>query len=83
MNVQAADLAGNLTVTGSASDDIIAGSTGKNFITGGTALAISLAASSDKVDTINLAGILAEANRDVVNGFVSGTGNDLHPTEGC
>lgn len=78
VNVQAADLAGNLTVTGSAFDDIIAGSTGKNFITGGNGVdTISLAASSDKVDTINLAGILAEANRDVVNGFVSGTGGDL------
>lgn len=64
--------AGNNTLNGGAGADNITGGAGNDTITGGTGID-SINISSGGTDTINLSGVVATANRDIVTGFEVGT----------
>jgi hypothetical protein len=78
VNLDASALTGRLFATGSAGADFIKGGTNVNDITGAGGIDnIDISASSTKIDTIHLNGIVAYADRDAVAGFTTGTGGDL------
>jgi len=77
-NVDASGLSGLFKVGGSVFADSYHGGTNQNDITGDGGIdTIDISASATKVDTIHLNGIVAQANRDGVTGFTTGTGGDI------
>jgi len=67
---------GKLTLTGEAGNNTITGGTADDRITGAAGID-TIDLSKGGQDTVNLAGIVAGTNRDIVSGFTAGANGDI------
>lgn len=77
VNLQAGAFTGTLVAQGSASDDILVGGSGKTVFIGANGIDNIDISKSGAGDIIDLQGIVALANRDVITGFQAGSSGDL------